>query len=830
MEDNPPPSVLRPDLIPLPLSPFLARRMNKLAPAPTSTSHLSQSNLTVEEQQTPTRARTYRSEANGSDGRYGREELEIGIGGLLGIPKVDVKTPFKKRVKEDPATSYGSDDKELESITLEVPKLGSRPKPDLNSSSSLDSVPVHEQDLFLNSTSTNSPTKDACVPSTLEATPVKLYQPQPLELKSASPSSEPIDVNILSVDIDKPNVESAVNIQIQVEPPTKRRDPGQSYGHGRSPSRREYLGLGLGVGLGLEAKVEGMSSPKKSQPVRTADASPEEVASSTPGSKTRDDTYPEQVEDTLPEPTTSACMNPPSKVQSTSTSISSSSSSEEGEVTGTVIRSGRSKSREDTLIVSPRPGTSTSGHDDTLLTGSEPEVEEVKHTNPSSPKKRETNSKHDNLQVNSMYSPENLGVGDKSTFLPDTPGIRRDAWMLNESCLLTRTELGGTELGQIGDDSVIFLSKFDQFTEQEGENQEKAGRASEITLGDTSLDLGQQMDLGSSILGSNLMNEDKEMREALGMVDMTMIGDETTMEGLPVVRPSRKVRGMETLVEVPTPRPADSTASVRRSPQKIDKDKTNGISVGTSKGTTSRARAGLLAPPANMDNAYETLDLKTMLQRTSILPKDMYGVGKDGKPEWRGDLSVTELMKEDNPFIATAEEQERASRRIRWVVRGQSACKIVELTCKIIAEMNVLARRTDGHSTLFNRPTTQAGPSRSAGQSLRNIFSSGSPGSPTKPAPEPRAMNEVERELSRMTSTDATQPSRLVFQLDPTLSKDGLKKVDQQAKADEARGTKLKAWEDAKRWTFVMDNMAWARKKQAEGLLHGEQLEKVLKM
>jgi hypothetical protein len=142
----------------------------------------------------------------------------------------------------------------------------------------------------------------------------------------------------------------------------------------------------------------------------------------------------------------------------------------------------------------------------------------------------------------------------------------------------------------------------------------------------------------------------------------------------------------------------------------------------------------------------------------------------------------------------------------------------------------VLARRTDGQSTLFNRPTTQAGPSRSAGQSLRNIFSSGSPGSPTKPAPEPRVMNEVERELSRMTSTDTTQPSRLVFQLDPTLSKDGLKKVDQQAKADEARGTKLKAWEDAKRWTFVMSNMAWARKMQAEGLLHGEQLEKVLKM
>jgi hypothetical protein len=89
-------------------------------------------------------------------------------------------------------------------------------------------------------------------------------------------------------------------------------------------------------------------------------------------------------------------------------------------------------------------------------------------------------------------------------------------------------------------------------------------------------------------------------------------------------------------------------------------------------------------------------------------------------------------------------------------------------------------------------------------------------------------MTEVERELARISST--TQPSRLVFQLDPTLSKDGLRKVDLQAKADESRGTKLKAWEDAKRWAFVMDNMAWARKMQAEGLLQGEQLERVLKM
>ena len=86
----------------------------------------------------------------------------------------------------------------------------------------------------------------------------------------------------------------------------------------------------------------------------------------------------------------------------------------------------------------------------------------------------------------------------------------------------------------------------------------------------------------------------------------------------------------------------------------------------------------------------------------------------------------------------------------------------------------------------------------------------------------------MERELARLTNT--TQPSRLVFQLDPSLSNDGLKRVDQQAKADDSRGAKLKAWEDAKRWTFVMDNMAWARKMQAEGLIQGEQLTKVLKM
>lgn len=827
MEDNPPPSVLRPDLIPLPLSPFLARRMNKLTPTPTSTSHLSQSNLAIDEQQTPTRARTYKLKAIGSDERYGREELEIGIGGLLGVPKVDVRTPFKKRVKEDLARNHETDGLDSESMVLEVPKLGFRSEPDVDSTSSPDSTSNQQQDPFLQSTSAINTVKAPSIQSTLQPS---LAEHNDAQLRSASPSSEPIDVDMRNGHVHESNVESGVNIQIQVEPPTKRRDPGQSCGHGRSPSGREHLGLGLGAGMRSEAKVEGIRSPKKSQPVRTADASPEEVACSTSGSKTRGDTYPEQVEDALTEPTTSACMEPPSEVQSTSTSISSSSSSREGKVPGTVILSGRSGSREGVATAS-RPGTSTSDHDDNATntgSGSEYEVNHVKSIKTSSPRKPEPDPKRDTLQVTSMYSPENQGVGDKSTFLPDTPGIRRDAWMLNESCLLTRTELGGTELGQIGDDSVIFVPKGDQSAGTRRESEEKAGRASEITLGDTSLDLGQQMNLGSSILGSNLMNEDKEMREALGRVDMTMIGDETTMEGLPVVRPARKVRGMETLVEVPTPRPAESTATVKRSPHKVKN--INGNAAETSKGTISRAGAGLLAAPVNMDNAYETLDLKTMLQRTSILPKDMYGVGKDGKPEWRGDLSVTELMKEDNPFIATAEEQERASRRIRWVVHGQSACKIVELTCNIIAEMNVLARRTDGHSTLFNRPTTQAGPSRSAGQSLRNIFSSGSPGSPTKPAPEPRAMNEVERELSRMTSTDTTQPSRLVFHLDPTLSKDGLKKVDQQAKADEARGTKLKAWEDAKRWTFVMDNMAWARKMQAEGLLHGEQLEKVLKM
>lgn len=126
---------------------------------------------------------------------------------------------------------------------------------------------------------------------------------------------------------------------------------------------------------------------------------------------------------------------------------------------------------------------------------------------------------------------------------------------------------------------------------------------------------------------------------------------------------------------------------------------------------------------------------------------------------------------------------------------------------------------------MFHKSAPQAGPSRAPGQSLRNIFGGSSPASPTKVAPEP---NEVERELANL--TDPTRPSRLVFQLDPTLSQDGLKRVGQQAKADESRGTKLKAWEDAKRWAWVVDNMAWAKKMQNEGLLQYDDLQKVLTM
>lgn len=230
--------------------------------------------------------------------------------------------------------------------------------------------------------------------------------------------------------------------------------------------------------------------------------------------------------------------------------------------------------------------------------------------------------------------------------------------MLEESQMLTRTPM------QLGDSSVLFQPE-DQEEVQPGvdnKNEEKRTQKEEEekhareTVGEMTLDLNF---VGStSMLGSDLLREGNEMMEALGKVDMTMIGDETRMEGLPPIRMGRGKMGMSPVIEVPTPRPEGTVG--RRSPVKRQAVAT--VSQPTS---TVSARPGLLVPPTGDVGNYETLDLKALLQQTKILPKDMYGVGKDGKPEWRGDISVSELMKEDNPFIATAEEMERASRRIR---------------------------------------------------------------------------------------------------------------------------------------------------------------------
>ena len=126
-----------------------------------------------------------------------------------------------------------------------------------------------------------------------------------------------------------------------------------------------------------------------------------------------------------------------------------------------------------------------------------------------------------------------------------------------------------------------------------------------------------------------------------------------------------------------------------------------------------------------------------------------------------------------------------------------------------------------------------AGSSRLApGQSLRNIFETGPSestiASPTKRREEREPLNEVERELEAW-SKDAAD-ARLRFKLDPALSVEGKKRIDQQAKRDEMRGTKLQAWEDAKRWMFVLDNLAWVKRMDAAGFFKPDQIERVLKM
>jgi len=141
--------------------------------------------------------------------------------------------------------------------------------------------------------------------------------------------------------------------------------------------------------------------------------------------------------------------------------------------------------------------------------------------------------------------------------------------------------------------------------------------------------------------------------------------------------------------------------------------------------------------------------------------------------------------------------------------------------------------RQDRQPKFLTSPLEVAGSSRQMpGHSLRNIFATGPSestiASPTKRREEREPLNEVERELEAWTK-DAVD-SRLRFRLDPALSLEGKKRIDQQAKGDEMRGTKLQAWENAKRWVFVLDNLAWVKKMDAAGLFKPGQVERVLKM
>ena len=161
------------------------------------------------------------------------------------------------------------------------------------------------------------------------------------------------------------------------------------------------------------------------------------------------------------------------------------------------------------------------------------------------------------------------------------------------------------------------------------------------------------LDMGMKSYVDLMADNGDDMRAALDKVDMTVIGDETRAgdERVRLAVPSvgrRKGMGlggaMSPVVEVPTPA-RDTTVDVIQ--------------------PTGQALRVPPPPPrfqSTLPLGTDTVDLKFALQ---CMPKDMYGVGKDGKPEWKGDISVSELLKEDNPFIATAEEKERASRRSR---------------------------------------------------------------------------------------------------------------------------------------------------------------------
>jgi hypothetical protein len=254
------------------------------------------------------------------------------------------------------------------------------------------------------------------------------------------------------------------------------------------------------------------------------------------------------------------------------------------------------------------------------------------------------------------------GVGNRSGFLPDTPGIRRHAVLLGEEYGLLREDMS---FGMVGDETRIVRSEAGR--EQSLENDKKVEHKDvadrkpmvrreevEVKMDETKMDDTICLDMGMKSYVDLMADNGDDMRAALDKVDMTIIGDETRAgdERVRLAVPSvsrRKGMGlggvaMSPVMEVPTPVQNAQGGGVQPTGHNLK----------------------VPPPPPRFQSALpsgtDTLDLKFALQ---CMPKDMYGVGKDGKPEWKGDISVSELLKEDNPFIATAEEKERASRRSR---------------------------------------------------------------------------------------------------------------------------------------------------------------------
>lgn len=133
---------------------------------------------------------------------------------------------------------------------------------------------------------------------------------------------------------------------------------------------------------------------------------------------------------------------------------------------------------------------------------------------------------------------------------------------------------------------------------------------------------------------------------------------------------------------------------------------------------------------------------------------------------------------------------------------------------------------------LYQEAETRAASSPSPTKRERQITSLAPPKRSAQQAA--KSLDEVTLELERAKTDQIDnpewQPSRLHFIVDPSLSEKGHERVCMQAQNDETRTSKLRAWEDAKRWTFVMENLTWAKEKETQGLMGSDKLIEVLKL